>query len=82
MSEITANSTAPIQEQLQAKNGGRIRTVTLRQMDYGYVVEIGCKAFAIENTENLITNLARYINSPDTTEEEYYNGTLFQKQTA
>lgn len=83
MTEITANTAAPAQEQAAPTKDykGLMRPLIIRQLDHGYTIEIGCKSFAFGDQERLIQLLTQYIQSPDKTEVTYYEGTLFQKQT-
>ena len=38
--------------------------ISIYPLDYGYMVEIGCQKFAIENVENLIERLSAYLRTP------------------
>ena len=54
------------------------RRITIKQLDHGYVVNIGCQTFAIESVGKLISNLEKYLNSPIETEEEWLSGNLLK----
>lgn len=54
-----------------------IRTITIRQFNYGYAVEVGCQTFAIETASNLIAKLSEYILNPNATEQKHKEGKLF-----
>lgn len=54
-----------------------MRTVSIRQLDHGYIVEVGCQAFAIENATSLIAKLSEYILAPQETEQKWVEGKLF-----
>ena len=54
-----------------------IRRVEIAQLNHGYVVTVGCQAFAIENPSTLIAKLAEYINNPAATEQKWNEGKLF-----
>lgn len=56
---------------------GKIRTINIRQLDHGYVAEVGCQVFAIENASALITKLSEYILDPAATEAKWEQGKLF-----
>ncbi len=42
----------------------RIFNIIIRELDHGYIIEVGCKTFAIESAERLMTLLNMYIISP------------------
>lgn len=56
----------------------RIRRIILNELDHGYMVEVGCQSIAIEDTDRLCFLLTKYINNPNSLEQEYNNGTLFK----
>ncbi len=60
---------------------GEIFNVNIRQLAYGYVVEVGCRTFAIEDSTRLIDLLGRYLKSPNEVHKQYNDGVLFQKPT-
>ena len=45
-------------------NNNNIYDINIKQLSYGYVVNIGCQSFAIENSETLIKGLSNYLKSP------------------
>lgn len=51
--------------------------VKISQLDYGYVVSVGCKSFAIETPEKLLAYLTEYITKPGETEKKFYAKELF-----
>ena len=55
------------------------REINIRPLNYGYVVNIGCQTFAIESVEKLVSNLEKYLNSPNETEKEWFSGNLLTK---
>ena len=57
----------------------KTREITISEMDYGYLVRVGCQAFAIEKTDDLIEKLTMYLRNPEVTEEMYFNNKLFKK---
>ena len=59
-------------------NNSKIRNISIRQLSYGYMVNIGCQDFAIETADKLIEYLTKYINKPDETEKDWYNGNLLK----
>ena len=40
------------------------RNIHIREVDVGYIVEVGCAVFAIETTSQLVAKLNDYLNSP------------------
>lgn len=65
----TGTIAAPIQE-------NHIRSISIRQLNYGYVVEVGCQTLAIENSSKLIALFAEYVADPFATEQKYREGKL------
>lgn len=59
---------------------GLMRHLTIKQLDHGYVVEVGCKSFAVPSKEELCKYLIRYINNPVAMEKEYWEGEIFKKE--
>lgn len=55
-----------------------IFNISIRQLSYGYIVEVGCKTFAIETSSKLSSLLTRYLNNPVEVHKQYSEGTLFQ----
>jgi hypothetical protein len=54
----------------------RIREIRISQLDFGYVVNVGCQSFAIESAEKLLEKLAEYIKEPAKTEEKWFKTRL------
>jgi hypothetical protein len=50
------------------------RDIHIQQLSYGYLVTVGCKSFAIENMDKLITNLQNYLINPEEVEKNYLEG--------
>jgi hypothetical protein len=59
------------------RNPNQIKLITIQQLSYGYVVNVGCQSFAIQNATDLISKLAEYISNPLKTEEKWERGQLF-----
>ena len=49
-----------------------IKDIRIRQLDYGYTIEVGCKKFAIQDRNQLLDLLESYIKNPAKIEKEYY----------
>jgi hypothetical protein len=48
-----------------------IRDINIIQLNYGYIVKVGCNSFAIETPERLIEKLTEYIKEPQATEKKW-----------
>lgn len=55
----------------------RIFNISIRQLDHGYIVDVGCKSFAIESTDRLAALLSKYLYNPAETQDSYLKGKLF-----
>jgi hypothetical protein len=73
---MAINDITPIQAPLKRK----VRDIKIRQLDHGYVVEIGCQEFAVEYASTLIAKFSEYILSPGETEEKWAEGKLFENK--
>jgi len=51
----------------------RMYDMSITALDFGYIVSVGCKRFALPNKKALIEKLAEYINDPSGTEMKYMN---------
>lgn len=51
-----------------------IRDVKIKQLNFGYMVQVGCHSFAIETREKLLTALGDYMKDPQKTEKEWFDG--------
>lgn len=59
----------------------KIRDVRIEQLNYGYIVRVGCHSFAIETKEKLINLLSEYMGSPEITEKNWFNGSFLVTNT-
>lgn len=50
--------------------------VRVNQMDFGYLVNIGCQSFSIESNKKLVKFLEMYWKDPKGTEKLWYSGKL------
>lgn len=53
-----------------------IRSISIRQLNHGYVVEVGCQTLAIESASKLIALFSEYVLNPIATEQKYREGKL------
>ena len=44
------------------------RNIHIKEVDIGYIVEVGCAVFAIETKSQLVAKLNDYLNRPDDVE--------------
>jgi hypothetical protein len=64
--------TVPVRE-----NNNKIRELNLREVNRGYIVNVGCHTFAISTKEELLPLLTQYINEPSLIEERWFSDNLF-----
>ena len=50
----------------------RARPICIEELDYGYLVKVGCQTVVIEKTEKLIKVLSQYLTDPQATEKLYH----------
>ncbi len=61
-----------------SSSNNKINEVNIRQLDYGYVVTVGCQIFAFETPEKLIEKLTAYVNCPNKVVAEWKAGTFLK----
>lgn len=54
---------------LNVEPKNNIYDINIKQLSHGYIVNIGCQSFAIENSETLIKGLSNYLKSPNECEK-------------
>lgn len=62
------------------KSADKIREISISELNYGYIVRVGCHSFAIESSEKLLQALNEYIKSPSLTEEKWYKNEFILKK--
>lgn len=50
----------------------KIRKVSIEQLDYGYIVQVGCQTVAVETHEKLVANLLKYLENPSKFERNWF----------
>lgn len=60
-----------------ARSNTGFRTINIKALNAGYIVDVGCHSFAIETKQSLIDKLTQYINNPRATERKWGRGELF-----
>lgn len=63
---------------LQEKQMNSIKETRIRQLNHGYVIDVGCHSFAIESAQKAIELLGKYIINPSATEKEWFEGSLLK----
>lgn len=53
--------------------------VDIRQVNNGYIVNVGCQTFVFEKLGVAMTYLSMYFEDPEGTERKFRDGTLFKK---
>lgn len=65
----------PMEEQLEPMtNDNHIRPINIEQLDYGYIIRVGCQRFAVETHEKVINALNEYMTNPDETQRKWFSG--------
>lgn len=54
----------------------KARELTIRQLEYGYMIKVECQTFAIEKLDVVIDMITNYLHNPSTMEEMWRNGEL------
>jgi hypothetical protein len=80
--EMSVKLSEPIQE-LATLNQEGIQSsapyeVSIRQVNNGFVVLVGCQTFAFEKFETASKYMAMYFENPSETIHKHYAGTLFK----
>lgn len=47
------------------------RDIIIKSLNLGYLVQVGCQTFAIEERNKLLINLEAYLTNPQETEKEW-----------
>jgi len=55
----------------------KIKSIHVREVDVGYIVEVGCAVFAIETKSQLVAKLNDYLNRPDDVERLWKEEGIF-----
>lgn len=54
----------------------KARQIRINPLNYGYLVEVGCQSFAIEDIDKLTKYLTLYLKSPNSIENSWLDGKL------
>lgn len=52
----------------------RIKDIKIRQLDHGYVLNVGCKEIALSSIDQVIFGLRKYLKDPYKTQELFEKG--------
>jgi hypothetical protein len=58
--------------------GSKIREISIKALNFGFIVKVGCHSFAIETPDKLVTVLGEYLNKPTETEKKWFSGELLK----
>lgn len=50
----------------------KMRGVNIEQLNYGYIVTVGCHKFAIEKWQKVVETLALYMSDPAEAEKQWF----------
>lgn len=48
-------------------------SINIEQLDFGYIVRVGCQTFAVESIEKVVANLEAYLKDPKDIEKQWYS---------
>lgn len=74
---VVRNETQCEQPTAAINQPNKIRNILIKEVNRGFIVEVGCHTFAISTRAELTTKLTEYINEPDKTEKKWYDNNLF-----
>lgn len=78
--EIYPRLREPMATASTKKDVMKIKEIRIRQLDYGYVLNVGCKEIALDKPEKILFALKQYLKDPAGTEKKFLNGELkFEK---
>lgn len=59
-------------------NKQKIHSINIEELDYGYILRVGCKSFAFIDKQLMLDYLTKYMDNPQEMENKYYNNELFK----
>lgn len=57
-------------------NHEKAREINISQVDYGYIIRVGCQTFCIEKLQVVLDMLNNYLKNPDSVEKMWRTGDL------
>jgi hypothetical protein len=73
----TLREPTPVNVADRALSANKIKDMRIEELSRGFVVRVGCQAFAFSTKDELLDRLFEYIRDPDKTEAKWNNGNLF-----
>lgn len=67
------------EDSYSGKDNSKIREINVKEVDRGFMVNVGCHTFAISKAEELIELVSEYIRTPHETERKWFNGDLIKR---
>lgn len=52
----------------------KARLIEIKQLDGGYIINVGCQTFAFETADKLLLKLGKYLANPAQAEKDYWAG--------
>lgn len=56
----------------------KIRHIEIDQLNYGYIITVGCHKFAIEDQAKAANLIEQYMKNPSDIESKWFKGELFK----
>ena len=56
----------------------KMKDIIIKEMDYGYLVKIGCQTLCIESDKKLLKALKKYMKDPEGVEELHAQGEFME----
>lgn len=79
MDELLNESYDGEEETPTSDDSERIREISIRELNRGFIVKVGCHSFALSTSDELIRLISDYIKSPSETEHKWFNGELLKR---
>lgn len=57
-----------------ARGRYKIDNISIEELDYGYILSVGCQKLAIESNAKLIEWIAEYTKDPNGVKQKWYDG--------
>jgi len=77
-SDYTINYTINYLYSNTPKQKIKIEDIVIKQMDYGYLVKIGCQTIVVETPKKLIKAFKKYLKDPAGVEELFMQGEFME----
>lgn len=77
VSQNYPQETVAVEQPIAPTQPNKVRSITIREVHRGYIVEVGCHTFAFETKESMLSKITAYVNEPEATETKWFKGELF-----